>query len=154
MCIRDRFEIYPSWAVTPDSTSVYEVKFTVFDYGIVTSSTTTTITDSSKSWISSAYVNLQVKIVSGTGIGQIRYITANTANQITVSTAWSINPDATSRFEVVGYKTFIETNIPWSTSTSYYGNTMVVIPIKGLNFVYFCRKNAQTDWWRYLLISP
>jgi hypothetical protein len=148
------FVVYPTWAITPDNTSQYEVKMTVFDYGKATAVTTTTLSDSTKTWIASALVNLQVKITSGTGAGQVRFITANTTNQITVSVAWTTNPDTTSTFEIVGFKTYVETLIPYSSSTSYFGNTMAVVPIKGLLFLYFSRKTANTDWFRYLITSP
>ena len=44
-----------------------------------------------------------VRIVSGTGAGQYRYIWANTANTIVVEGGWDVVPDATSTFVISGY---------------------------------------------------
>lgn len=64
--------------------------------------TTTTINDTSKAWIASAWVNSQIRITGGTGKGQIRKISANTATGITVSVAWVVTPDATSTYAIEG----------------------------------------------------
>jgi hypothetical protein len=68
--------------------------------GTATSGGSTTITDSSKSWTVSAYVGCRVYITGGTGSGQDRKITGNTATALTVDRAWGINPDATSTYKI------------------------------------------------------
>lgn len=70
-----------------------------FVSGVATSATTTTITDSSKTWPVNGWTNSQVRIVSGTGIGQIRSIISNTATALTVS-SWTVTPDATSNYRI------------------------------------------------------
>lgn len=72
-----------------------------FDTGTATSATSTTLTSSGKTWTTNTYAGYQVKISSGTGAGQIRVITSNTATTLTVPT-WTITPDATSTFELEG----------------------------------------------------
>lgn len=72
-----------------------------FATGTATSATTTTLVNSAKNWTASQWINYQVRIVSGTGIGQIRTITANTATTLTVAT-WTTTPDATSVYEITG----------------------------------------------------
>jgi len=67
--------------------------------GTATSATSTTLTDSTKSWSASQFVNSQVRIVSGTGAGQVRTITASSATAVTVA-AWSTTPDTTSTYVV------------------------------------------------------
>jgi hypothetical protein len=42
-----------------------------------------------------------VRITGGTGSGQVRRITTNTANQLTVSPAWTTTPDATSTYHIL-----------------------------------------------------
>jgi hypothetical protein len=43
-----------------------------------------------------------VRIVSGTGAGQVRVIASNTANTLTTSSAWAVVPDATSAYAIEG----------------------------------------------------
>lgn len=62
--------------------------------------TTTTLNDTAKNWAVNSLSNYQVRILSGTGKGQIRNIASNTANQLTVATAWTTTPDATSQYTV------------------------------------------------------
>jgi len=74
------------------------------DYDSVTNadvSSATTIGLTTKAWTVSQWINYQVRIISGTGIGQIRVITANTATTLTVDT-WTTTPDATSDFVIEG----------------------------------------------------
>lgn len=70
------------------------------DNGTATAGTTTTLTDSTKSWTSSLYVDAKVKIISGTGAGQISTITANTATQLTFSPAFVTAPDTSSVYAI------------------------------------------------------
>lgn len=46
------------------------------------------------------FANHRVQIISGTGAGQIRRITTNTATRLTVSINWAVQPDATSVFRI------------------------------------------------------
>ena len=48
-----------------------------------------------------AYVGYHVKIIDGTGEGQIRVILSNTADTLTIGTAWGTTLDATSRYQVM-----------------------------------------------------
>lgn len=67
-----------------------------------TSATSTTITRSGgTNWTAGALRGLTVSITSGTGSGQYRTIALNTTSVITVDTAWSVTPDATSVFSIV-----------------------------------------------------
>lgn len=68
--------------------------------GTATAGTTTTLTDSGKSWTTNAYKGYGVYIVSGTGAGQMRGIASNTATALTVNIAFSPAPDATSVYQV------------------------------------------------------
>ncbi len=79
----------------------------IFASGTATSATATTLSNTSKNWSVNQWTNYQIRITSGTGIGQIRTITSNTATAITVTTAWTINPDATSNYEITGNDDFL-----------------------------------------------
>ena len=75
-----------------------------FSSGTVTSApSSTTIVDTSKTtWPVNGFTNFKVRIVSGTGIGQIRTIASNTANSITTSTPGTVTPDNTSQYRLEG----------------------------------------------------
>lgn len=72
-----------------------------FATGTATSATGTTLVNSGKSWTTNQWANYQVRIISGTGAGQIRSITSNTGTTLTVPT-WTITPDSTSVYSIEG----------------------------------------------------
>ena len=73
-----------------------------FVNGTASAGTSTTLSDASKSWPTNGWTNAQVRIKSGTGVGQIRSIASNTATQLTVSSAWTVTPDTTSQYVIEG----------------------------------------------------
>jgi hypothetical protein len=54
--------------------------------------------DSTKAW--SSLNGKVVKITSGTGIGQVRYILSNTFSVLTLEAAWTTLPDSTSTYDI------------------------------------------------------
>jgi len=62
------------------------------------SNTSLTINDTTKSWSTNAYTNGAVQITAGTGSGQVRRVSTNTATQITLAQPWATIPDATSQY--------------------------------------------------------
>lgn len=73
-----------------------------FVNGTATAGGASTLTDSAKTWPVNGWANAQVRIISGTGAGQIRNIASNTATVLTTSAAWTINPDVTSVYRIEG----------------------------------------------------
>lgn len=73
-----------------------------FATGTATAGAATTLTNGIKSWGTNMWANYQIRIKSGTGACQIRTIASNTSTVITVSTAWAVNPDATSVYAIEG----------------------------------------------------
>lgn len=69
--------------------------------GTATSGGATYLYDTSKSWTAGAYVGQWLYVSSGTGAGQARRITANTATQLTISDAWGANPAAGSGYTII-----------------------------------------------------
>lgn len=65
----------------------------------VTSATGTTLVNSGATWTTNQYQNFWVTILTGTGSGQTRNITSNTATTLTVPT-WTVTPDNTSTFQI------------------------------------------------------
>lgn len=99
------------------------------DRGVTSSATGTTLV-ASKSWTTDVWAGAYVKIVRGTGVGQTRRITSNTANTLTVPT-WDKNPDTTSEFIIYGTSIFTEistTGLGVVTSTPIVANRIVYFP--------------------------
>jgi prepilin-type N-terminal cleavage/methylation domain-containing protein len=73
--------------------------------------TTTTLHDTRKTWsASSLTASYTVRIISGTGAGQARSISANTSTQLTVSSAWETPPDSSSFYVITRKKAFTRTS--------------------------------------------
>ena len=81
--------------------------YSAFATGTATAGGASTITRSTANWTVNSWTNYQIRIVSGTGAGQIRTISSNTATQITVGAAWTTQPDATSVYSIEGNDDFI-----------------------------------------------
>jgi len=86
--------------------SMVDGDFKHFATGTATSATATTLVQTGKTWTASQWINYQVRITGGTGAGQIRTITANTADSLTVAT-WTTTPDATSTYAISGNDDFL-----------------------------------------------
>lgn len=71
--------------------------------GTATAGGSTTLTDSGAAWTVNQWAGGTITITSGTGAGQSKPIASNTATVITVATPWPIQPNATSRYELVLY---------------------------------------------------
>ena len=65
-----------------------------------TTATSTTIGDSGEAWIPNEFAGQVMEITGGTGAGQTRRVTGNTATILTVSPAFTSTPDTTSDFEI------------------------------------------------------
>jgi len=88
----------PSWAYAD---------YANFATGTATSGGASTLTVTGKTWTVNQWTNYQIRIVTGTGAGQIRTIASNTADTITVGTAWTTAPDATSTYHLQGNDDFL-----------------------------------------------
>lgn len=63
--------------------------------------TVSTFNDTTKTWQTSpTLAGLSVEITGGTGAGQVRRISTNTATQLTLASNWSTVPDATSTYQI------------------------------------------------------
>jgi prepilin-type N-terminal cleavage/methylation domain-containing protein len=73
--------------------------------------TATTLHDTRKTWSASSFTtSYTVRIISGTGAGQVRSISANTTTQLTVSSAWETPPDSSSFYVITRKKAFTRTS--------------------------------------------
>lgn len=87
---------------TPGTASGY----TAFSTGNAAVSAASTLV-TAKTWTVNQWTNYQVRILSGTGAGQVRTIASNTATTLTVSAAWTTIPDATSVYVIEGNDDFL-----------------------------------------------
>jgi hypothetical protein len=81
------------------------------DNGTASAGTSTTLSDSTKAWTTNQFVDADVTIVAGTGAGQQRTVSANSATQLTLSAAWTTTPDATSVYSIGAYTSYVDTPI-------------------------------------------
>lgn len=105
---------------------------TIWDRGTaaVSGSSTTVLSDPTKSWTVNEWVGYYVRIFTGTGEGQLRPIVSNTATTLTWTSAGTA-PDATSQYLIMGYDAGTATAAGNESQTavgtaSMVGNTMVV----------------------------
>jgi len=71
-----------------------------YESGTAASGSTTTLVKTAAGWTTNQWTNYQVRITNGTGRGQVRVITSNTATQLTFAAGATI--DATSEFVIEG----------------------------------------------------
>lgn len=67
--------------------------------GTATSGGNTTLVDTSKTWVTNAYAGWYVQVYGATGADQVRRVTSNTANTLTVPT-WTTNPASGSLYRI------------------------------------------------------
>lgn len=80
-----------------------EYQITGFDAGTSSGSNIyNTINDSTQAWTTDRWKNYAVRILSGTGAGQIRTIVNNTATTLTTHRNWNVIPDNTSIYLIQG----------------------------------------------------
>lgn len=126
-----------------------------YDSGTATSGSATTLNDTGKAWTASQWINYQVRITAGTGMGQVRVITANTGTQLTIAAGATL--DNTSEYVIEGdenaiyymgnnavtmYKYSISANT-WSTVSPTAARAGAPVAGMGANFV---GKTGITAW--------
>lgn len=112
---------------TTSTTTTYQ--FGIYDEGIwnavtgtATAGASATLTDSTKSWTTNAFTTASVRITSGTGAGQTRYIASNTATQLTVTVAWTTNPDNTSVYAIEYWTSTLQCATSSALTPASFGN--------------------------------
>jgi hypothetical protein len=96
-----------------------------------TSGTTTTLTDTTRTWNVNAFVGAlgdpflfewYVTVTAGTGAGQTRRIRSNTASTLTVTPAWTTAPDATSEYDIWSWE---NRAIVWSLNVFFNAHFII-----------------------------
>ena len=112
---------FSTLSTAPDSTSRYEILS--YDGGKSSGSNTyITINDTAKSWTVNRWKNYAIRILSGTGAGQIRRILSNTSTALTLYRPWTILPDNTSVYSIQGDSDTML--ISWGGSAEIYQYSM------------------------------
>lgn len=88
-----------SWGTDGRLVSPY-LKADSYDSGTATSGSSTTLVCTGKGWTNDQWINYQVRITAGTGVGQKSRITDNTTDTLTFGAGATI--DATSQFVIEG----------------------------------------------------
>ena len=156
--------VVSAWTVNPDATSVYSIWYSAasmrLDNGTATAGAATTLTDSSKSWVTNQWANQLVRIATGTGFGQVRTIASNTATVLTVTESWTTTPDATSVYLIVSVPRLSLVVNNCATSLPSTGNaTTAVSEISGDPIRYFEAfeigdNPGYRNWYRRLSFCP
>ncbi len=76
--------------------------------GNATAGSPTTLTDAAKTYTASSLVGDFITITQGAGMGQSRFITANTTNTVTVAEPWDVEPTAGSAYTIARKEKFYE----------------------------------------------
>lgn len=106
------------------------------DRGKATSVSSSSLTDTARAWTTNRWAGAFVKIVSGTGVGNIREIASNTGNTLTITgDAWAL--DTTSQYIIYGTE--------WFTEITSTGLTVVQSePVNSNNIIYFPQGQVET----------
>jgi hypothetical protein len=89
----------PSWTLD---------NYSQFSTGTVSVGISTTqFADDTKNWAINQWANYQVRIVSGTGAGQIRTIISNTSSVITASPSFAIQVNTSSVYSIEGNDDYV-----------------------------------------------
>ena len=107
------------------------------DTGTATAGGSNTLTDSGASWTVDEWEDKQLRIVSGTGAGQTRFIDSNTSTVLTVTTNWTTNPDATS--------VYIIEDPAWLVYLGYGAGNRVGLEFEGTSVRAFWN-GVQKNW--------
>jgi hypothetical protein len=98
--------------------------------GTAESGTNNTLTDNNQNWTANEWVPGAVKITGGTGVNQVRHVTANTATSITVTENWGTVPDSTSTYEVINTSAWTEVNDVSYDNESGNGTTKTTLNLE------------------------
>ena len=108
----------PALATGLDSTSRYNIMG--YDAGTLTSSVGRVLTDTTKTWTRDRWANYAIRIIAGTGDGQMRQIQSNGTDSIVVYDPWNVQPDSTSIYVIQAYTNDMLITIGANSETFLY----------------------------------
>lgn len=116
-----------AWSTNPDATTTFNIWMSgiAVTGGKASSGAASTLTDSSQAFGVNEWATATVTISAGTGSGQFRTVSSNTATVLTVSSNWSTPPDATSVYYIERYgvwQYFVDDSMDlYDAFQDYYG---------------------------------
>jgi prepilin-type N-terminal cleavage/methylation domain-containing protein len=110
--VRELRHVYGTPTISTTVTNNDTISFDrIEDTGYASDGALTTLNDTTKAWQANAFAlstdtSYTVRIMRGTGAGQIKTISTNTATQLTITPAWAITPDTRSVYVITRNKGF------------------------------------------------
>lgn len=96
-----------AWVPSPDNTTTYRIDYCASGGS---GNTLNKLNDPDTNWLPDGLVGAYVWTTGGTGEGQVRRITSNTATQLVVAPTWATTPDNTSLYRI-GYPSLTFTTL-------------------------------------------
>ncbi|NBR25396.1 MAG: hypothetical protein EBU08_16805, partial [Micrococcales bacterium] len=105
----------------PDTTTRYDI----YDYdgGTLSAGSATggrVVFDTTKNWQIDRWTNFAIRIVAGTGFGQIRQIDSNGSNSLVLYEPWNVQPDSTSKYVIVPWSSDLYITLGGNAETYLY----------------------------------
>lgn len=133
-----------------DDKSTASVIYVNGDRGKATSASSTTISDSGKSWTTDRWANAWVKIWAGTGKhNSPQRITANTSTQLTITGTWETTPSTDSEYIIYATEWFTQISATGSSLSACSGEPAVIN-----NIAYIPQGTTQINHFRWNSATP
>ena len=133
-----------------DDGSTASVIYINGDRGKATAATSTTISDSGKSWTTNRWANAWVKIWNGTGKGNApKKIASNTSTQLTIDGTWETTPSTDSEYVIYATE--------WFTAISPTGDSLSACsgePAVVNNIAYIPQGTGKINHFRWNAATP
>jgi len=100
----DRFKV-----LVADTTCALELleELNVDDGGTATSAGADTLVDTNRNWTVNQWADGIVRIVSGPGFNQVRQVSGNTSDTLSLVRPWTIPPDTNSLYQVIARSAYL-----------------------------------------------
>ena len=103
-------------STAPDATSRYDIY--EYDAGTLSSTAGRIVFDTTKNWAVNRWANFGVRILAGTGIGQVRQIQSSGSTSLVLYENWNVQPDSTSVYTIVPWATDLYLSLGANSETN------------------------------------
>jgi type II secretory pathway pseudopilin PulG len=119
------------------------VSFDFKGFGIATGGGATSLTDNDAAWETNEWAGDTLYLVDGAGAGQFAQIASNTATVLTLASAFTVDPDATTKYMINNGKT-IEITTTWFYQGEPFTQTIESLIINYQNSAFLGFEGEQT----------